>query len=463
MGCEYLWIDSLCILQDSLEDWQTQSAVMGDIYKFAGLNLAALTSTSDYGVFIKPCDTRAVFGFRASFASLLSRCPEEKNSNGQECILLRGMAKLLWRFQSALPQSSASNATLFKRAWVYQKRSLARRTLAFAEDSMYWACHEGSGGEQPDWAVAGLESTGLRGLLHSVHDVAETARAHNQIKLSPQQLWAFRSALDIRWHDCVTSYSQCRLSRHTDKLVEISAVARELHQTGIISRITPARAKIGDVNCVAPSWSWASVEAPVQPRLTFNRAGLVPLARVLAGDVSLETDIVYGSIKAGWMRIRSNLNRVLKTTLGGNEDLVDEATGERLGFCPDTLEGYAIMESATDIGKVVWMPLTVLFAPGVARCTYLILIERELDSGRTFTKAGEKVYQRIGCGDFGGIPSLFRLDKSVLGLGTFPDTEVRDDQAGELAKDFRKTADGPEEFVLIWFSPSVSKHPSFSL
>lgn len=30
MRCEYMWIDSLCILQDSLEDWQAQSAIMGD-------------------------------------------------------------------------------------------------------------------------------------------------------------------------------------------------------------------------------------------------------------------------------------------------------------------------------------------------------------------------------------------------------------------------------------------------
>jgi hypothetical protein len=33
IGLRYLWVDSSCIMQDSLEDWQEQSAVMGDVYK----------------------------------------------------------------------------------------------------------------------------------------------------------------------------------------------------------------------------------------------------------------------------------------------------------------------------------------------------------------------------------------------------------------------------------------------
>ncbi|KAJ5745420.1 hypothetical protein N7520_010602 [Penicillium odoratum] len=45
----YLWIDSLCIIQDSREDWLIQSAVMGDIYKGSYLNIAATKSINPYG------------------------------------------------------------------------------------------------------------------------------------------------------------------------------------------------------------------------------------------------------------------------------------------------------------------------------------------------------------------------------------------------------------------------------
>jgi hypothetical protein len=37
----FLWIDSLCIIQDSKEDWLKESVVMGDIYKHALCNIAA--------------------------------------------------------------------------------------------------------------------------------------------------------------------------------------------------------------------------------------------------------------------------------------------------------------------------------------------------------------------------------------------------------------------------------------
>lgn len=44
MGIRYLWIDSLCIIQDSQEDWSEQVALMNDVYQGSYLNYAADTS-----------------------------------------------------------------------------------------------------------------------------------------------------------------------------------------------------------------------------------------------------------------------------------------------------------------------------------------------------------------------------------------------------------------------------------
>lgn len=41
LGIQYLWIDSLCIIQDSTEDWLRESARMGEIYKYSVLTIAA--------------------------------------------------------------------------------------------------------------------------------------------------------------------------------------------------------------------------------------------------------------------------------------------------------------------------------------------------------------------------------------------------------------------------------------
>lgn len=41
LGFKYLWIDSLCIIQDSTSDWEAEAATMCDVYRGAALTLAA--------------------------------------------------------------------------------------------------------------------------------------------------------------------------------------------------------------------------------------------------------------------------------------------------------------------------------------------------------------------------------------------------------------------------------------
>lgn len=46
LNVEYIWIDFLCIIQDSHDDWVRESAMMGDIYKNSWFNISA-TGFSD--------------------------------------------------------------------------------------------------------------------------------------------------------------------------------------------------------------------------------------------------------------------------------------------------------------------------------------------------------------------------------------------------------------------------------
>jgi hypothetical protein len=41
LGVRFLWIDSLCIIQDSVEDWVKESSNMGNVYKNSLCNIAA--------------------------------------------------------------------------------------------------------------------------------------------------------------------------------------------------------------------------------------------------------------------------------------------------------------------------------------------------------------------------------------------------------------------------------------
>jgi hypothetical protein len=46
LGVRYIWIDSLCIIQDSQEDWQKESGLMGQVYSNSVCNISA-TGASD--------------------------------------------------------------------------------------------------------------------------------------------------------------------------------------------------------------------------------------------------------------------------------------------------------------------------------------------------------------------------------------------------------------------------------
>src|SRR6202000_2965825 len=52
VGVRYLWIDSLCIVQDDVDDWAEESVKMGRIYEEAHFTIAAASaSNSSEGLF----------------------------------------------------------------------------------------------------------------------------------------------------------------------------------------------------------------------------------------------------------------------------------------------------------------------------------------------------------------------------------------------------------------------------
>ena len=49
LGARYLWIDSLCIVQDDLDDWRRESSLMYEVYKNALCTIAATASSDSRG------------------------------------------------------------------------------------------------------------------------------------------------------------------------------------------------------------------------------------------------------------------------------------------------------------------------------------------------------------------------------------------------------------------------------
>jgi hypothetical protein len=122
LGIRYLWIDSLCIIQDDANDWEKESAVMGQIYAHSYLTIAAAASIdSSGGCFLqRPRDTDTRI-----------KCSLDDGSTGH--VFLRPKPKGFHDLENSFLQT---------RAWVAQERLLSSRSIHYDVDQIMWECKE---------------------------------------------------------------------------------------------------------------------------------------------------------------------------------------------------------------------------------------------------------------------------------------------------------------------------------
>lgn len=136
IGIQYLWIDSLCIVQDHTPDWQTESSKMAAYYSNAYLVIAAaqasdptqgfLDTLGSYSHFIQHPSTE--IGQITNPDSSISRI-HRRRLDGDSCTD---------RHHRVL-----RNSPLNTRAWALQENVLAKRIIHFTERELLWECVEG--------------------------------------------------------------------------------------------------------------------------------------------------------------------------------------------------------------------------------------------------------------------------------------------------------------------------------
>lgn len=122
LGHQYLWIDSLCIIQGPGGDFQSEAERMEDVYSGAYCVIAASCATDHFSGFLKRRKARNYVG--------LSR-KGKTNSPFYICETIDNF------------KSHVLDGDLSKRGWVLQEHALARRTLFFTEHQTYFECAAG--------------------------------------------------------------------------------------------------------------------------------------------------------------------------------------------------------------------------------------------------------------------------------------------------------------------------------
>lgn len=123
LGVQYLWIDSLCIVQegDGLADWNLESTRMGEVYGKSYCNISATHASNGHSSMFHNRNLR-------SLTPQMVDLPLE----GQ---LVRHLV-VDYRFWD----NEVSQTLINERAWVLQERLLSPRILHFGERQVMWEC-----------------------------------------------------------------------------------------------------------------------------------------------------------------------------------------------------------------------------------------------------------------------------------------------------------------------------------
>jgi hypothetical protein len=132
-----------------------------------------------------------------------------------------------------LAEKCIEGAPLNARAWVSQERQLSRRIMHFTGRQLFWECYSGTACETYPQSIprsaatdVGLAPTLLKLKLHEMR--------YKEVNTTDAS-WASRiatSGIDYAlyrvWSRFRINYSQCGLSRDSDKLVALHDIAQEV-------------------------------------------------------------------------------------------------------------------------------------------------------------------------------------------------------------------------------------------
>ncbi|KAK7179144.1 hypothetical protein DPSP01_012204 [Paraphaeosphaeria sporulosa] len=246
MGLRYIWIDSLCIIQDSARDWETESFKMGSIYENALFTIAATASPDGASRALNDREKPVKLNF--------------ENMAGDE-VDIRAR-----RAEDHHPRNKEEPANLVgpltTRAWALQEHVLSTRILHYSKTELLFECR----------TSFRCECSPSRKSQPTTPALIPTAMAKSNKQ--PEAVWD-------AWHRVVEQYSRRTLTHLNDKLPAISGIACKIQkatssryiaglwEANLALDLLWSTTSTADAHYFspdkyrAPSFSWASLDVPV--------------------------------------------------------------------------------------------------------------------------------------------------------------------------------------------------------
>ncbi|KAH7191703.1 heterokaryon incompatibility protein-domain-containing protein [Fusarium flagelliforme] len=330
LGYQYLWVDSLCIIQNSENDWAYESSRMGDIYGMADITLAAAGGSSVQDPMFYRRDPRAI---RPCVANIMPDYRYTKLSYPW-AIYPHQAERML--------DSTINESPLSRRAWALQELLLSPRTLIFGSKQMVWSCATTEASEgfplglDPKFSTPLSEDSSLSQLRQRLMRISDVGEPPSRF-----------------WNDFISRYTRSRLSVGSDTLVALQGLVGRIMMMAETRRQSNTdepgpnyvaglwhdrhfqqtllwRPKVGSTRSRpeayrAPSWSWASIDGDIDffeqyiPWL-WNRME-IEFARVVdvkAEPGAINSSSATGAVTSGYIDVQCHVRpcMLLKTGPG---------------------------------------------------------------------------------------------------------------------------------------------------
>lgn len=363
LGFRYIWIDSLCIIQDEKYDWEMEAANMALVYKGSQLTIAATSSEDGTGgcfgkrmegdmqcIWNSTNDSRFVdvLPMRAeNFKSIdievhdsdgkaqrfcarlkLNHEPWNYHSSSEYAEHTRSVLDMLGIPEVATAQTrpdynkkllQKSGVPLLQRAWVFQEQILSPRMIHFGPYEMVWECRSGLQCE--------CSKLNMRFPFVSSQQTNPSARKAYAIfseDKSYEKVFPHLMSPKIAWQQMVSTYTQYDLTYERDRLPALSGIAGQnkiddQYLAGIwaselphalfwTSNLFRKDARRSD-EYRSPSWAWPSMLGPIYfwPQRGISQAKTV--AEHLEGSCTPAGVDPRGCVTDGFVKLRAPVAR----------------------------------------------------------------------------------------------------------------------------------------------------------
>ncbi|CAK7218900.1 hypothetical protein SBRCBS47491_003662 [Sporothrix bragantina] len=337
LGIFFVWIDSLCIVQDDTKDWAYEASQMASIYQHAYLTVAATAATNGSVGLFSGC-RQAIHSYKGTTA--VTKAPFT--------VYARPVLDHTPFRRPDINGGRGGRLPLLTRGWCFQEQLLCPRVVHFTAEELVWDCFAGTHCEcaQND----GYDMKRQLGLsIGDMSNERSNERSEDQ-KNNQERYKRLHGQLSKAWSDAIEQYTYRSLTFVEDRLPALSGLAAFYAQLATGNR--NAIGSLGEPSSTSNSSSSFSSSTPSTSVLGKYLAGL------------WEKDLPFSLL---WVSKYGEGQRPRQSASSSSSSSTSPSSSDKPISCPPTWSWASVENRIISFQR--WSPPT---APGMEARTQVL-------------------------------------------------------------------------------------------